>query len=654
MSGDGDSKETLDYASSGLVPAPSDGLDAMGATIAEPHPFDVPASSTTGPVGSAVRAYADGVFTTVTRDTVSKELLAKAQAVTLPYSSQDVIRRIGSYDILAELGRGGMGVVYKAYSLRLCRPCALKLMIAGEYASEVQLVRFQNEAMLAARLRHPNIVQVFDAGEVDDKGGEFYFVMEFVEGRPLDDLAGDASYSTRDLARVIAKTARALEYAHGHGIVHRDIKPDNILVSADGEPHITDFGIAANVKTEKRITNEGALMGTPAYMSPEQINGEIARIGPASDQYSLGASLFHMVTGREPFTAETTIDLLIKAMGEDAPMASAVAKAHSKRDVELDLDTIIAKTLEKKTGDRYGSLGALADDLEAYLEDRPIAARPVSGAERLRKLIRRNRAAFVVSAVVFTTLLVVGAAFGAVTVFNIERTSETIREQDRQAGLEQAATLERAIRVNMLQGRADVVRELVTTLRDDPKAKSIDVVRVDRSFAYTDKSTAKDVVRRLSRPGYLDKILKLFPEFDAKIKEAKRLALPYIDKNAKLPGDVFAYDTGKWNAMVEKAEPQTLQETIDGEPVLTVFKPIKNSEKCQVCHGAEDEAGYSNNHVRAVLVVRRSQKTVEDRIEENKSTTRTVGIGTAGAILALVFLFARIFGLRFRRRRYAD
>ncbi len=469
-----------------------------------------------------------------------------------------------------------MGAIYRATQEPLGREVAVKVLVPGHAGVDVRGIdreRFFREASVASRLTHPNTVVIHDYGELDGRPG-YYLVMEYLRGKTLADVIEEGPLPLPRVIHIATQVCGALTEAHTAEVVHRDLKPENLLLNEVGDIKITDFGIAANVQTEKRITNEGVLMGTPAYMSPEQINGEIARIGPASDQYSLGASLFHMVAGREPFTAPTTIDLLVRAMGEDAPMASSVAKQQSRREVELDLDTIIAKTLEKKTGDRYESLAAMADDLEAYLEDRPITARPVSGAEKLRKLVRRNRAAFVVGAVVFTTLLVVGAAFGAVTLFNIERTSETIRQQDEQAGLEQAATLERAIRVNMLQGRADVVRELVGTLRDDPRAKSIDVVRVDRSYAYTDLSTRKDVERRLERPGYVSAILKKLPGFASKLEDAKTKALPNIDANAKLPGSVFRYDTKQWNDMVARAQPLTKRETIDGEPVLTVFKPI--------------------------------------------------------------------------------
>lgn len=596
------------------------------------------------------RAYRDGVVTTMHRETVVLEALDDVETVDLPYASTEVIDRIGEYDVVAELGRGGMGVVYKAYSLRLCRWCAIKLMIAGKHASHVQLVRFQNEAMLAARLSHPGIVPIYDAGESD---GRFYFVMGFVEGRPLDAFIADPEVDTSTIVELVAKCARALAYAHERGIVHRDLKPENVLVDAEGEPHITDFGIAANVQTEKRLTHDGAVMGTPAYMSPEQINGEIANIGPRSDVYSLGASLFHLLTGREPHPGRTVNEILNAVLEREVQRPSRVAKGHSGREIDPDLDTIVIKAMEKRAGDRYAGMAELAADLEAWLADKPVSARPISGGERLRKLIRRNRAAFAVSALVFTTLVVLTMAFGAVTVVNIQRTSETIRDQSRQAALEQANTLERAIRVNMLQGRADVVRELMTRLRSDPLSRGVEVVRTDGSLAYTDISTRKQVERRLQDAQVMAWIEQTHPDMLDKVAEVKRIAFDNIDEHKLPPGDSFDYDRGAWADIVASRETQAVRESIDGEPVLTVFKPIENSEECQVCHGQPGEAGYDGNEVRAVLVVRRSQAAVEQRIEQNRRITLGVGAATSIVILGTLWLFASLFGVRLRRRRFA-
>lgn len=599
--------------------------------------------------GTLYLQYADDVLITSTRVAIRPDDLGDAAPVRLPYASRDVLKRVGSYDVLAELGRGAMGVVYKAFSLRLCRFCALKVMIAGPHATPAQLVRFQNEAMLAARLGHPNIVSIWDAGEDD---GQFYFVMAFIEGRPLGAFISDPNLTTKAIAQMFAKCARALHYAHEHGIVHRDIKPDNVIVDARGEPHITDFGIAANVRTDRRLTNEGAMMGTPAYMSPEQINGELAHIGPTSDVYSLGATLYHVLTGREVFRGDTILSLLAATLREEPVPPRIAAAKHSKRVIPLDLDTICLKALEKQSHRRYPTALALAEDLEAYVEDRPVSARPISRVERLQKLLRRNRAFFALGTIVASTLLVLGLAFGVVTVFNIQRTSATIRAQDEQAGMEQAATLERAIRVNMLQGRADVVRTLVNKLREDPAIASIDVVRTDRTLAYTDLSTRRQVERRLADPEVLARIEREKPEFLDEIAEVKRLAFANIDRQRQPVVGLFEYDRGAWAELVDAAKPKTERTEIDGEPFLTVFKPIENNEDCQVCHGAPGEGSYGKNQVRAVLVVRRSLAAIERRIEENRRMTLAVGGATAAAILLLLWFSALAFGLRFRRPRY--
>src|SRR5690606_38188867 len=191
-------------------------------------------------------------------------------------------------------------------------------------------------------------------------------------------------------------------------------------VDARGEPHITDFGIAANVRTDRRLTHEGAMMGTPAYMSPEQINGELMHIGPATDVYSLGATLFHVLTGREVFPESSVLAILSATLRDEPAAPHTVAAKHSKRRIPPDLDTICLKALEKQSSRRYSSARALAEDLEAFADDRPVAARPISMLERLQKSIRRNRAFFALTTVVVSTLLVIGLAFGAVTVFNIQ------------------------------------------------------------------------------------------------------------------------------------------------------------------------------------------------------------------------------------------
>ncbi|MCA9519037.1 MAG: protein kinase, partial [Myxococcales bacterium] len=473
---------------------------------------------------------------------------------------------------------------YKAYSLRLCRPVALKMLTAGRHASEASIVRFQNEAMLAARLQHPNIVPVFDAGEHE---GNLYFAMGFVEGAGFKSLI-DASTkeAVRDGVRVLARAARALDYAHKRGIVHRDVKPDNILVDLDGEPQLTDFGIAKNVEREVGLTKSGALLGTPAYMAPEQANPTKDKIGPLTDVYSLGATLYHLLTGRPPYKGESPLEILVDLIEKEPEPPQVAAKKAKRPPVDADLATICQKAMEKRASERYASAAALADDLEAWLDDRPIAARPIGATERLKKLVRRNRAAFVGLLVAFSTLMLLAVGFGVVLAVNIDRTSDSLRIIDHQAAVDQATTLERAITTNMKQGRADVVRELVSNLRGDPKLSRIEVVRVDKTLAYTDRSTQGAVQSRMASEKLRDWVKAKKPAMAPKLDMLMSVAVPAMQEMAapKEPPR-FDVDDATWRDLLAKGEMTSREEVIDGKKQLTLMKPIPNGEACQICHG---------------------------------------------------------------------
>jgi serine/threonine-protein kinase len=307
--------------------------------------------------------------------------------------ASELPRRFGDYELLEELGKGGMGVVYKARQLSLPRLVALKMIRAGELASAEELARFQAEVAAAARLdSHTHIVPVYEVGE---HGGLPYFSMKYVEGRTLGTLLANGPLPSREAARLLAAIARAVHFAHEHGILHRDLKPSNILLDHEGEPHVTDFGLAkwvsgaADAGTSS-LTRTGAVVGTPAYMSPEQAFGAPAGLTRASDVYSLGTILYEMVTGRPPFRAATALDtLLLVREQEPVPPRSL------NPGVDSDLELICLQCLQKQPGLRYASAVQLAEDLEAYLQGNPPSVRSSSVTYYVSRLLRETHHAAV-------------------------------------------------------------------------------------------------------------------------------------------------------------------------------------------------------------------------------------------------------------------
>lgn len=275
--------------------------------------------------------------------------------------------RLGDYELLEELGRGGMGVVFRARQISLNREVAVKMILRDMLASAADRTRFQAEAEAAARLEHPGIVPVYQVGEFD---GRPYFSMKFVRGQTLLQRLNGEPMPPREIATMLAKVARAIEFAHRRGVFHRDIKPSNILIDEQGEPHVTDFGLAKQSDRDASVTRSGAIVGTPAYMAPEQANGARGIVGPHSDVYSLGAVLYHMLTGRPPFQAASPVDTVLLVLEQD-PVPPRIVRPLADPDLEM----ICLQCLQKPTDLRYASAGALADDLEAYLKNEPISAR---------------------------------------------------------------------------------------------------------------------------------------------------------------------------------------------------------------------------------------------------------------------------------------
>lgn len=289
----------------------------------------------------------------------------------------------GEYELLSEVARGGMGVVYRARQTGLNRIVALKMILGGRLATPDDVHRFRAEAEAAAALQHPNIVAVYDVGEAE---GQHYFSMEYVDGPSLSRLLERGALPGKKAAIYLQTLAEAVQYAHDHGIIHRDLKPSNILIDKNDQPHITDFGLAKQLNSDTGQTRTGTVLGTPSYMAPEQAEGRTRDIGPAADVYSLGALLYECLTGKPPFRNENVYDT-VRQVIHDAPIPPRDVNPN----VDEDLELICMKCLEKDPTLRYSNAKAMAEDLQRYLVGDPISARSLNVIDRITRMLDRSQ-----------------------------------------------------------------------------------------------------------------------------------------------------------------------------------------------------------------------------------------------------------------------
>ena len=368
----------------------------------------------------------------------------------------------GDYELLKVLGEGGMGIVYKARQLSLNRPVALKMIKASRFPSSEEVRRFQNEAEAVARLDHPNIVPIFEVGRFED---QHYFSMKLIAGESLDRRLKDYVADPRRAATLMVGMSEAILHAHQRGILHRDLKPANILVDREGQPHVSDFGLAKRIDGDSELTRSGALVGTPAYMAPEQASGSRGVVTTSTDVYGLGAILYAMLAGRAPFGGASVLDVLdqVRDRNPDSPR-----KLNSQ--VPHDLEVICLKCLEKDPRRRYTGADTLAEDLRHWLAGEPIAARSIGSAERAWLWVRRHPMA---STLVSTSVLLLAATLTAALIIshNRELQRANLAIEESRGTLQRAYASEAAARREAESARQKTAeqREIAVTARDEAR-----------------------------------------------------------------------------------------------------------------------------------------------------------------------------------------
>ncbi|KFN50767.1 serine/threonine-protein kinase [Arenimonas composti] len=430
--------------------------------------------------GDVTRALADFAFASQSRPAGGSRPLAWLSADELAIDLDDPAqRRFGDYELVAKLGAGGMGVVYRARQHGLERDVAIKLLAAGPWASDEFIARFRREARSAARMQHPNIVEIHEFGERD---GLHWFSMRLVAGESLAErLHRDGPMPPHEAARLLRKVAEAIDYAHRLGVLHLDLKPANILLTTDGEPLVADFGLARRIDAGHDGGDE--ISGTPAYMAPEQATLRTQPLGAATDIHGLGATLYRMLAGRAPFAGEDSQATLHAVVALTPPRPSSLRRA-----IPADLDAICLRCLEKEPAQRYASARELADDLGRFLDGRPVGARPLSPPQRFVRWLRREPKLAFASSAAFAALAI-GFAVAAVQWREAE-SARSISEVQRLRAEMHAQAQEKAVELAVHLFTGDIAGERAGPEHHGDVAP--EETRAEDTVAWLQEATAGD------------------------------------------------------------------------------------------------------------------------------------------------------------------